>query len=74
MDMLLRHNVLYKPEIAEKMTCQHLSSTGYCHFPVVLVLVFSPLVVDTIKVDGRDCNGYLTIVAFFFELCVKQKL
>lgn len=41
-------------------------------FPVVLVLVFSPLVIDTIKVDVVTAMILGTLLAFVCELCVKR--
>lgn len=41
-------------------------------FPVVLVLVFSPLVIDSIKIDVVTAMIIGTLLAFFCELAVKR--
>lgn len=41
-------------------------------FPVILVLVFSPLVINTIKIDVVTAMVLGTVVAFFCELIVKR--
>lgn len=41
-------------------------------FPVILVLVFSPLVIDTVKVDVVTAMVAGTLLAFVFELCIKR--
>lgn len=43
-------------------------------FPVVLVLVFSPLLIDTIKIDVVTAMVMGTLVAFVCELAVKRNL
>jgi len=41
-------------------------------FPVILVIVFSPLVIDTIKIDVVTAMIIGTLVAFIFELFVTR--
>ena len=41
-------------------------------FPVALVLIFSPLVIDSIKVDVVTAMIMGTLLAFICELCVKR--
>lgn len=62
-----------QPEVAEKDDTPAPKLYGLLPiFPVVLVLVFSPLVIDTIKVDVVTAMVIGTLVAFIFELCVKR--